>query len=226
MLTPAELPSGVVHGAAFSTINIDVPAYLPYIYSKFLSAGGTALRATLPPLHSPAFAAFSDPSLPLPSLSHALAVFNCTGLGSRAFTPDPSMFPVRGQVVLVRAPWVTTGITAVTKDQHVGINYRGYIIPRNQTDIIVGGTAVPDDWDPEPREEVTRLILEKGLAMCPELIAPEKRDRASVDDIEVIEVGVGLRPARKGGIRLDVERMGEGGSRVLVVHNYGRKSTL
>lgn len=225
MLEPDELPPGVVHGATFTTINIDVPRYLPYIHSKFLAADGLTVRATLPPLNSPDFFSFSHPDFPssLPSLSDAPAIFNCTGLAARAFVPDPLVHPVRGQVVVVRAPWVSTGITAVTKDQHLPPHYRGYVIPRNETDVVVGGTSAPDDWEPQPREKVTRLILERGLAMCPELVAPEKREGARVEDIEVLEVGVGLRPAREGGIRLDVEKIGRGDNSVRVVHNYGRK---
>lgn len=65
------------------------------------------------------------------------------------------------------------------------------------------------------------------LALCPELAAPSVRaSRApTVEDLEalIVDEGCGLRPGRKGGIRLDVgsiERE-EGGGTIPVVYNYG-----
>lgn len=72
-------------------------------------------------------------------------------------------------------------------------------------------------------------ILTRGLALCPELAPPEVRAirKPTLEDIEphIVEEGCGLRPARKGGIRLEVEWV-EGTSvrregRIPIVHNYG-----
>lgn len=95
--------------------------------------------------------------------------------------------------------------------------------------MIVGGTRVPNDWYPVPRPETTQDILERALKLCPELAPPEVRAiRApTVDDLlpHVITEGCGLRPARKGGFRLELEWV-DGAKvkrtgRIPVVHNYG-----
>jgi hypothetical protein len=113
--------------------------------------------------------------------------------------------------------------------------------------VIVGGTRVADDWfvllfcDPAEivpylvrryptiRPETTLDILKRGLSLCPELAAPEIRAEREpkLEDVLpiVIEEGCGLRPARKGGIRLEVQwsevaRLG-GQAKVPVVFNYG-----
>ena len=79
-----------------------------------------------------------------------------------------------------------------------------------------------------PRPETTLDILERGLALCPELAPPEIRsERApTIDDLKplILEEGCGFRPGREGGIRLETERIevpNAGGRKVPVVHNYG-----
>jgi len=80
---------------------------------------------------------------------------------------------------------------------------------------------------PLARPETTEDILLRCLALCPELAPPEIRAQRAptVDDIRnlIIEVGCGFRPARTGGIRLDVEwtTSGRDDKKVPVVFNYG-----
>lgn len=79
---------------------------------------------------------------------------------------------------------------------------------------------------PLPRPETTRDILERGFAMCPELAPPEvrKQREPTLEDVLplIIEEGCGLRPARKDGIRLEMEWFEAGkNTRVPVVFNYG-----
>ncbi|KAG6848065.1 hypothetical protein H0H87_004327, partial [Tephrocybe sp. NHM501043] len=63
--------------------------------------------------------------------------------------------------------------------------------------------------------------------MCPELAPPEVRAERepTIEDILplVIEEGCGFRPARKGGIRLDVKwrELDDGNISVPLVFNYG-----
>ena len=119
--------------------------------------------------------------------------------------------------------------------------------------VIVGGTRIADDWYvlrvfiyqgsieffflllsalqrdryPMPRPETKQDILERGLALCPELASPDIRvkRKPTIDDVLplIISEGCGLRPARRGGIRLEVEWTEgiDGRGRVPVIHNYG-----
>ena len=96
--------------------------------------------------------------------------------------------------------------------------------------VLLGGTYLIDDWYPHPRPETGKIILERAIALLPELAPPGLRDTShppTVADIEplVIEHGCGLRPARKGGIRLENGKVqvtdGNGKREVPVVYNYG-----
>jgi glycine/D-amino acid oxidase-like deaminating enzyme len=81
---------------------------------------------------------------------------------------------------------------------------------------------------PIPRPETTVDILERGLTLYPELVPPLVRNERepTVEDLKplIVEDGCGLRPGRKGGIRLQSEWVRVPGSEkrmVPVIHNYG-----
>jgi D-amino-acid oxidase len=126
-------------------------------------------------------------------------VVNCTGLGARTLCDDDRVYPLRGQVVRVRNP----GLTRCLADD-VGPRALSYVVPRRR-DVVLGGTADAHAWDRTPDPAVTQRIL----ARCAEL---EPRLR----DADVLDVNVGLRPARDE-VRLETERVGTG----VVIHNYG-----
>ena len=116
-------------------------------------------------------------------------VVNCTGLGAR----DPDMVPVRGQVVHL-AP--VPGVPCICDEDELT-----YILPRGDV-IVCGGTHQPGDTDPAPREHETRDILERCTRLVPALAGAE-----------VLGAKAGLRPGRRGGVRLEAEGH--------VVHCYG-----
>lgn len=79
---------------------------------------------------------------------------------------------------------------------------------------------------PLPRPETTADILTRGFSLCPELAPPEIRAQRAptVDDLLplIAQVGVGLRPMREGGIRLEFELMeSTSKGKIPVVYNYG-----
>ncbi|KAF9457140.1 D-amino-acid oxidase [Collybia nuda] len=218
------LPPEVEHGSTFSTVTIDTPKYLPYLASRFLASGGTMIRGSVQHINEVVeggariFTARGKQAVP-PD-----AIVVCTGLGTRTLggVEDQTVYPIRGQAVLINAPWVRFGRTMVDKD-----GTWTYIIPRRSGDVIVGGTKGVDDWYPVPRPEITRDILGRAFAICPELASPEVRNQRAptLEDILplVIEEGCGLRPARKDGIRLETEWFAAGKSdiKVPVIYNYG-----
>jgi hypothetical protein len=226
-LKPEELIPGAIAGATFTTVTIDVPIYLNYLLMKFCGLGGRILRGSLMhinPLLEGGTKLFSGGGVhdPLPE-----ALIVCTGISSRFLggVEDKDVYPIRGQTVLIRAPWVRFGRTEYLDDSGACT----YIIPRRSTDVIVGGTRVPNDWFPVPRPETTQDILERALKLCPELAPPEIRANRlpTVDDLlpHVIAEGCGLRPARKGGIRLELEWVDgakvKRAGQIPVIHNYG-----
>ncbi|KIP11903.1 hypothetical protein PHLGIDRAFT_63002 [Phlebiopsis gigantea 11061_1 CR5-6] len=210
-------------GVQFTTLTIDTPAYCNYLLARLLARGGRTVRASVQHVQQLAeggahvFTPGRARSVPV----DALVV--CPGLGARTLggVEDADVFPVRGQVVMLRAPWITFGRTA----SHLEQGLWTYIIPRRSGDVIVGGTKVDNDWYPVARPETTTEILERALALCPELAPPEVRAQRSptVDDLRsiIIEEGCGFRPARKGGVRLDVEFITAGSREIPMVFNYG-----
>jgi D-amino-acid oxidase len=85
---------------------------------------------------------------------------------------------------------------------------------------------------PRPRPDTTKVILERALKLYPSVFAPPDvlaERKPTLEDIQprIIEEGCGLRPARKGGIRLGVEWIDcPGGSaekakKTPIVFNYG-----
>jgi glycine/D-amino acid oxidase-like deaminating enzyme len=89
-----------------------------------------------------------------------------------------------------------------------------YILPRGDGTFIVGGTRLPNDWDTEPRPETTREIIARALAAMPTLASQD----GVGDEVEILGVNVGLRPARKDGVRLE---RGDAVDHVAVIHSYG-----
>ena len=81
---------------------------------------------------------------------------------------------------------------------------------------------------PKPRPETKIDILQRTLALYPDIAPPEIRAKreATIEDIEplIVEEGCGFRPARKGGIRMETEWRevpGSQGRKVPVIFSYG-----
>ncbi|KAF9057156.1 D-aspartate oxidase [Panaeolus papilionaceus] len=222
-----KLPPGCLSGCTFTTVTIDTPIYLNYLLMRFLANGGRILRGSIMHINQvleggTRLFSGGSPHDPLPD-----AVINCTGIGARFLggVEDKAVYPIRGQTVLIRAPWVRFGRTETL----TGDGAFTYIIPRRSSDVIVGGTRSVDDWHPRPRPETTMDILERGLKLCPELAPPDIRAvrEPTVEDLlrHKVGEGCGLRPARKGGVRLEVEwkdgKQVHRDGRIPVIHNYG-----
>ncbi|XP_029800283.1 D-aspartate oxidase isoform X1 [Suricata suricatta] len=131
-------------------------------------------------------------------------VVNCSGLGSRQLARDSEMFPVRGQLLTVKAPWVKHFIRDGS-----GLTY---IYP-GTSDVILGGTRQEGDWDLSPDAEISRDIFSRCCALEP-----------SLHGASYVREKVGLRPFRPAGVRLQVELLAQDSQKLPVVHNYGHGS--
>ncbi|KAJ7770630.1 hypothetical protein B0H16DRAFT_218452 [Mycena metata] len=221
-LPSSTLPADCTEGISFTTLTIDSPIYLKYLMSRFLAGGGSIVRGAVQHISQVVEGGagiFGERK----RLSSPSAVIVCVGLGARTLggVEDKDMYPIRGQTVLLRAPWIKFGRAISSKT-----GLWTYIIPRRSGDIIVGGIKVDNDWYPVPRQETTLDILARGFSLCPELAPPEIRAQREpvVEDLQpiIIEEGCGLRPARKGGIRLEVDwSIGQDHKKIPIVFNYG-----
>lgn len=90
--------------------------------NKFVSKGGQLVHSSVQHISQVLDGAYSNPPGQSPS-----AVIVCLGLGARFLggVEDKDMFPIRGQTVLINAPWVRFGRTISSLDGRWT-----YIIPR------------------------------------------------------------------------------------------------
>ncbi|KAI8644751.1 hypothetical protein BD408DRAFT_462051 [Parasitella parasitica] len=136
-------------------------------------------------------------------------VINCTGLGARYIggVNDEAVFPTRGQTIVVKATHIKKTIT------HLGTQGINYVIPRSDGTVILGGTANKHDFNPFPEAQASKTILEKTLALCPEL-----KDQP----LDIVKYNVGLRPSRIGGVRIENELLSKNKKQTIqVTHGYG-----
>lgn len=197
-----ELKPFAKHSVSFTSLTMDTSPYLAKLVKIFHNLGGSVHRATLASLRDAL--EFTKPQTPL-------AIINCTGLGSLKLGDvlDDEMYPIRGQVVILDAPWIKEGRTKQMGDLAGGEGGdRTYIIPRRSGQVIIGGTREADDWNYDAVPETSLDIKKRALEIYPELVPPHLRveGRAPVpedlDSIVIREV-VGFRPARKSGLRLE-----------------------
>lgn len=141
------------------------------------------------------------------------AIINCAGLGALSLRDvmDEDVFPTRGQLCMIRAPWMKYGKT------FIGPGWTSYTIPRDNGIVVVGGTREANDWHSRPRPETTKTILETAVKYDRKLLPPGKRKSGTYLDVDLVGQGVGLRPYRKGGFRMEVSEL----QGVPVLHHYG-----
>jgi D-amino-acid oxidase len=187
---PGQLPPGFTGGWHYSAPLVHMPTYLEYLRARLERAGGTLELGTVGSL---AEAAASVP---------AGLVVNCTGVRARDLAGDPALTAWRGQTVIAANPGLTEFFIGVPGDGHELV----YLFPHGDS-VVLGGTQVTGDWDPEPVPAVADRILRD----CAE-VEPRLRNAA------VLGHRVGLRPVRPQ-VRLEAARDRAGGP--LIVHNYG-----
>lgn len=119
----------------FTTVTIDTPVYLSYLVEKFTAAGGRVLKGRVNHINSiieggANIIAGTDIGT---SGGPPAAVIVCAGLGARSLggVEDKRVYPVRGQTVILKAPWVRFGRTTY-KDDTGALTY---IIPRRSGDV-------------------------------------------------------------------------------------------
>ncbi|XP_045621013.2 D-aspartate oxidase isoform X1 [Procambarus clarkii] len=176
-------------GYTFGTFSAEVSRFLPVLLEEVKELGGRLEVRRLSSLTEAA--------------QEADLVINCSGLGARDLVPDPAVYPCRGQVMRVRAPWVGRFLCDESDESFA------YILPNIET-VVVGGTHQDDDWRLEVDPADSRVIWDNCTTLMPSL-------KAAV----VVQEWVGLRPCRKGGVRLEADQIKVDSRTVPVVHNYG-----
>jgi D-amino-acid oxidase len=147
------------------------------------------------------------------STGRADVTINCTGLLASRLggVMDSNVYPGRGQIVLVRSE---PGVMITVSGTDDGSEEATYIMQRAVGGgTILGGCLQHDNWESQPDPNLAQRIMQRSVELCPSL-APKT---GKVSELSVIRHGVGLRPMRKGGPRVEKEKIGDS----WVVHNYG-----
>ena len=166
---------------------IDVPVYMPWLRSNIQKKGAEFKVIEL--------ASISD----VPADYDV--IINCSGLGAKTLVNDPTVFPIRGQIVRLERP------------EHINNSYRvvheppglTLILPRSG-DLLLGGTTSDSDFNTDPSDDDTQEIINRCSRVLPEL-----------KNLKVLGSQAALRPGRET-VRLESEVLDNG---KVLIHNYG-----
>ncbi|KAG0238314.1 hypothetical protein BGW41_008227 [Actinomortierella wolfii] len=191
--------------------------YLWFLLTKFQKLGGRTLRQRVSHiLDATQWIAMKNRPVTV--------VVNCTGHGSRYLggVQDHHCYQTRGQTIIVRAGWVKETITWISKTGECI-----YIIPRENGEVVLGGTKENYINNDKAKGTTTTRILQAILERYPHILRPgwtEKYAKNSdlLSKFDIVDMRVGFRPSRIGGIRVEVEEGRTGcGEPILIAHNYG-----
>nr|XP_022313058.1 D-amino-acid oxidase-like [Crassostrea virginica] len=169
-------------GIFYTTVMINVKAYLSWLMSRFKKNNGKVIRAKVDKLEN------------LMSKWKFDVIVNCTGIGARELTSDNDVIPIRGQVSRVKAPWIKHFMTYQESDEHC----EKYILPGADF-VVLGGTGQKGDWNTSIDDVDRKKIWDGCLQMIP-----------SLREAEVVQHWTGLRPHRLSGVRLETGKLPTG----------------
>lgn len=184
---------------------INTAIYLPWLVSQCLANGVVFKRGVFKHVLDAA-------SSNVHPAGKVDLVVNCTGLMASKLggVEDSAVYPARGQVVIVRNEAGKMLDVSGTDD---GSSEACYVMTRAAGGgTILGGSYQVNNWESQPDPNLAIRIMKRAVAMCPELTGGK-----GIEHLDIIRHGVGLRPVREGGNRIEKERI-EG---TWVVHNYG-----
>lgn len=204
VLPESDLPQGSDYGVKFTSVCINTAIYLPYLVGQCLKNGVKVERVVLK--HISEAAALHQ------SGKKADIIVNCTGLLASKLggVMDKNVIPVRGQIVVVRNDPKYMFTISGTND---GDDELCYVMTRAAGGgTVLGGTYTKNSWESTPDPNIANRIMKRAVDLCPELTGGK-----GVEHLSVIRHGVGLRPYRENGVRIEKEKI----DGTWVVHNYG-----
>ena len=184
-VAPAEVPDGYVDALHLELPIIHPAHYMPHLLDQFRQRGGV--------IHQREIHHLSEIRAP------GQLIINCSGVWAQQLAADPTVYPLRGQTVVVEA------LPAANYLDESNINRIVHVFHRGE-DIILGGSAEENTWDLQPDPALSAAILERAVAIAPQL-----------RDAKIHAEQVGLRPFRHE-IRLEREDFADGSA---IIHNYG-----
>ncbi|KAL7956179.1 FAD dependent oxidoreductase [Trichoderma compactum] len=204
-LSQDEVIPGHDSGCEFTSVCINTAVYLQWLVGQCLKNGVVFKRVVLTDIRD------------AKSLSHtgqpANIIVNATALGSLKLggVQDTNMTPARAQIVLVRNEHSPMIATSGTDDGPTELTYIMQRAAGGGT--VLGGTYHVGNWESAPDPNIALRIMKRAVQVAPGLTGGK-----GIEGLSVIRHGVGLRPLRKNGVRIEEEVLdGE----TWIVHNYG-----
>jgi D-amino-acid oxidase len=181
-----ELAPGYATGWGLEVPVLDAPVYLGHLAERLRRAGGRIRVREYRSLDGAG--------------DRASVVVNCTGVGARNLLPDPSVWPLKGQLVVVENPGLTEFFCDDTPDADEYL----YFYPHGGS-VSLGGSQEPGAWSPTPDADVARRIVKRCAEIEPRLAGAR-----------ILGHRAGLRPMRS-----EVRLCRDDKSGSPLIHNYG-----
>ncbi|OWB58773.1 hypothetical protein B5S28_g4850 [[Candida] boidinii] len=208
ILNENELPSDIGFGFEFDGVVISTTIYLNYLLLECVDLGATYKRVNLTKL--------SDAIKYHSTGKPADLIVNCSGLLAKHLVNDKTVYPVRGQVLLVENSCPNLLTVEYHDPNHP--NEMLYIMPRKEGGSVIGGCFLPNPNDNNGSidYELAERILINAKKYMPKLIDSNFNNNPNV--FKIIRYQVGYRPFREDGYRIEKEIINSG---IKVVHCYG-----
>ena len=190
-MTPFEIAThfpSADGGWTYSTFVVEGARYMPWLRERAESLGLRVIQRRVEG-GLPGTKAFCEAAASIAERPACTTIVNCCGVHGGTECKN-----VRGQFVLVRAPYVKLALGEYSPKDRTAPTY---IIPR-KNHVVLGCTYLYDDDDTEVRDETSEDIIARCAEWVPEIASAP-----------VIGEVVCLRPGRKEGVRLDTERVGK-----------------
>lgn len=176
------------YGSTFTTVMTQTKKFMPWLMRKFRERGGTVEFRTVGKLEE---------------LADAYdIVMNCTGLRARQLVNDATVYPIKGQMIKMKAPWIKSFFYVLDKKRPT------YLLPHDDV-VWVGGTRDQGDDSTDIDPQTEEDILERACRLLPQLKTGT-----------VLGRWAGVRPQRDC-VRVEKELLIANGKKLRVVHNYG-----
>lgn len=246
-------------GVTYTTFNFNCPKFIKFLKDYVQAQGATFIKKKIQHIEE-AFLEFAESETQ--NKVSIEAVFNCTGLGAQTLggVNDKNVYPTRGQVVVVRVPHINENRSTWSPEYATYVIPRPYSYVNSAPDVsegnsdvlsaatsttgktgnvghvVLGGYLQADNYSGDTNAHETFSILDRTTALYPELLRdPLTGRKKSLSELEIVREAAGLRPSRKGGVRIELEEYyGESSSsassssstqKKIIIHNYGAGGT-
>ncbi|CCV00224.1 unnamed protein product [Malassezia sympodialis ATCC 42132] len=200
-----DVCAGAPYRYDFRSLTLDAPKYLQWLATQLQDASLPGPPGTIARISS-VYTLQSAAAL----VPKASVLVNATGLGSQDVREahESGAYPIRGQTVLVRAPKFREAEFAHCYSK-ISSQGASYVIPRARSGLVIlGGTFdVRNTSVLQPDPAVTERIIKNAIDLAPALL-PDGVDPKASDawtKVDVVTVNIGVRPAREGGARVELD---------------------